>query len=227
MRRTQTAQAAQRVAVALGHLGPLADQVVTQTARRGLQGAHVSAAEQVVSLFEPHTARIRQGKPGHPTACGRVIWLDEVEGGLISRDAVLEGHPAAEAQLPPSLDPHVPVVKHPPRRLAGERGVYTAAHERYATLNGVKPVVLPTPGAQAATRVADEPPRWCRRGHHWRSGIAGRSSGRQRRHRRDRCRYHGPEGRERWVGWGVITHHLWVMAQATVHEPSGAVIHPC
>ena len=32
---------------------------------------------------------------------------------------------------------------------------------------------------------------------------------------------------ERWVGWGVIAHHLRVMAQATVHEPEGVAIHPC
>jgi len=217
MLRTQTTQAAQRVAGALGHLGPVAYQVVTQTTRRVLQGEHVSASAKVVSMFEPHTAMIRQGKPGHPTECGRVIWVDEGEGGLLSRDAVLEGNPAEEAQWPPSLDHHLPVFKHPPRLLAGDRGVYPAANERYATLNGVKPVVLPKPGAKSATRIAHEQQRWFRRGHNWRSGIEGRISGLKRRHRLDRCRYHGPEGMERWVGWGVITHNLRVMAQAPVH----------
>jgi transposase, IS5 family len=130
MLRTQTTPAAQRVAVALGQLGPLAYQVVTQTTRRVRQGEHVSASENVVSMFEPHTAMIRKGKPGHPAEFGRVIWLDEVEGGIISRYAVLEGHPAEEAQLPPSLDQQLPVFKHPPRLLAGDRGVYTAANER-------------------------------------------------------------------------------------------------
>jgi transposase, IS5 family len=123
MLRTQTTPAAQRVAVALGHFGPLAYQVVTQTMRRVLPGENVSASEKVVSMFEPHTAIIRKGKPGHPTEFGRVIWLDEVEGGIISRDAVLEGNPAEEAQLPPSLDHHLQVFKHPPRLLAGDRGV--------------------------------------------------------------------------------------------------------
>jgi hypothetical protein len=88
-------------------------------------------------------------------------------------------------------------------------------------------VGVPKPGVKSARRLAHEPPRWFRRGHNWRSGIAGRISGLKRRHRLDRCRYHGPEGMERWVGWGVITHNLRVMAQATVHSPTGAVIHPC
>jgi transposase, IS5 family len=92
------------------------------------------ASATVGSLFEPHTAIIRKGQPGHPTAFGRALWLDEVEGGLSSRYAVLEGHPAEKAPWPPSLDHPLPVCKHPPRLLAGDRGVYTAAHERYATL---------------------------------------------------------------------------------------------
>jgi transposase, IS5 family len=129
-RRTQTPQAAQRVAVAVDPLGPLADQVVTQTTRRVRQGETVSASAKVVSLFAPHTAMIRKGTPGPPTECGRVIWLDEVEGGLSSRDAVLEGHPAEAAHWPPSLDHPRQVCNHPPRRLAGDRGVYPAANER-------------------------------------------------------------------------------------------------
>jgi hypothetical protein len=47
--------------------------------------------------------------------------------------------------------------------------------------------------------------------------MEGRISGLKRRHRLDRCRYYGPEGMERWVGWGVITHKLRMLAQATVH----------
>jgi len=227
MLRTQTTQAAQRVAVALDHLVPWACQVVTQATRRVLQREAVPAPEKRVRRFEPHTAMIRKGKPGHPTECGRVLWVDEVEGGIISRYAVREGNPAEEAPLPPRLDHHLQVFTHPPRLLAGDRGVYTAANERYATRNGVKQVVLPTPGAKSATRIAHGPQRWFRQGHNWRSGIEGRISGLKRRHRLGRCRYHGPKGMERWVGWGAITPNLRVIAYATVHSPTGAVIHPC
>jgi transposase, IS5 family len=215
--RVQTTLAAQQVAGALGHFVPLVCQVITQTTRRVLQGETVAASEKVVSVFEPHTAIIQKGKPGHPTEFGRVIWLDEVEGGIISRYAVLEGNPAEEAQLPPSLDHHLRVFKHPPRLLAGDRGVHSTANERYATMHGVKQVVWPKPGTKSAKRVAHERQRWFRRGHNWRSGIEGRISGLKRHHKLDRCRYHGPGGMERWVGWGVITHNLRAIAHATVH----------
>jgi len=213
----QATQSGQKLAATLARVIPLVRQVVTQTTRRVFQGEAVPASAKLVSLFEPHTAIIRKGKPGRPTEFGRVLWLDEVEGGIISRYAVLEGNPAEDAQLPPSLDQHLRVFKRPPRLLAGDRGVHTTANERYATMHGVKQVVLPKPGAKSAKRIAHEQQRWFRRGHNWRSGIEGRISGLKRRHKLDRCRYHGTAGMERWVGWGVIVHDLRVIAQATAH----------
>ena len=78
-----------KLAATLRQVVPLVQQVIIQTTRRILQGEGVPAPEKIVSLFEPHTAVIRKGKPGKPTEFGRVIWLDEGEGGIISRYAVL------------------------------------------------------------------------------------------------------------------------------------------
>ncbi|MFL5800756.1 MAG: transposase, partial [Roseiflexaceae bacterium] len=63
---------------------------------------------------------------------------------------------------------------------------------------------------------AYERQRWFQRGRDWRAGIEGRISGLKRRHNLDRCRYHGEDGMERWVGWGIITHNLRTIAQAIV-----------
>jgi transposase, IS5 family len=208
-------QASQKLRGTLDHVIPLVQQVIGQTTRRVLQGEAVPAPAKLVSLFEPHTAIIRKGKPGKATEFSRVLWLDEVEGGIISRYAVLDGTPAEDAQLPPSLDHHVRLFKSPPRLLAGDRGVHTTANEQYAAAHGVKEVVLPKPGAKSAPRMAHEQQRWFRQGHNWRSGIEGRISGLKRRHKLNRCRYHGTVGMERWVGWGVIAHNLRVIAQAT------------
>lgn len=205
----------QKLAATLAHMVPVVRQVIAQTTRRVLQGEVVPATEKVVSLFEPHTAIIRKGKPGKPTEFGRVLWLDEVDGGIISRYAVLDGNPAEDAQLPPSLEHHQRLFHRPPRLLAGDRGVHSTANERYATTHGVHDVVLPKPGAKSAKRVTHEQQRWFRRGRDWRAGIEGRISGLKRRHKLDRCRYHGSAGMERWVGWGIIAHNLRVIAQAT------------
>jgi IS5 family transposase len=213
--QAQTDAAAQRVRDTLEQYRPLVEQVIAQTSRRVLQGEQVPATEKVVSLFEPHTAISRKGKPGKPTEFGRVIWLDEVDGGIISRYEVLAGNPDEAAQLPPSLDHHLKVFKRPPRVLAGDRGVHSPVNEHYATTHGVQQVVLPKPGAKTGKRIASEQQRWFRRGRNWRAGSEGRISGLKRRHKLDRCRYHGEVGMERWVGWGLIAHDLRVIAQAT------------
>jgi transposase, IS5 family len=211
-----TAQATattQRIAETLGQFIPLVEQGITQTPRRVLPGEQVPASEKIVSLFEPDTAIIRKGKPGKPTECGRGVWLDEVEDGLISRYAVLDGNPDEKAPLPPSLDHHLHQCGHPPDLLTGDRGLHSTANERYAPQCGGTEVVRPKPGKQSAKRLADERQEWFRAGRNWREGIAGRISGLKRRHQLDRCRYHGPAGMERWVGLGVIAHDLHVIAQ--------------
>jgi IS5 family transposase len=77
-------QAAPRLADHIEGFARLLERVVQQASRRVFEGQQVSAAEKVVSLFEPHTAIICRGKAATPTEFGRKLWLDEVEGGLIS-----------------------------------------------------------------------------------------------------------------------------------------------
>jgi transposase, IS5 family len=214
--RDEASRTAQRLADTLEHFRPLLDQVISQTSRRVLQGVQVPAREKVVSLFEPHTAIIRKGKLRTPTEFGRALWLDEVDGGIISRYAVLEGNPDEAEQLPPSVDHHLQVFTKPPHLLAGDRKLATEANECYARTHGVRQVVLPASGAKSAERIAYERQRWFRRGRNWRAGIEGRISGLKRGHGLSRCYYHGEDGMERWVGWGVITHNLLKIAQATV-----------
>jgi len=83
---------------------PRVRQVIDQTTRRVLLSQSVPASEKLVSIFEPHTAIIRKGKLGKPTEFGRVVSLDEVEGGIISRYVVLAGNPDDATQLKPSLE---------------------------------------------------------------------------------------------------------------------------
>ena len=95
--KAQALQVGQKLAKTLEHVLPLVGQVVTQTTRRVLQGEVVPASEKLVSLFEPHTAIIRKGKPGKPTEFGRVLWLDEVDGGSARLGPRLGPLPAAVA----------------------------------------------------------------------------------------------------------------------------------
>lgn len=71
----QEAKAAtEKLAQRLEELVPRLEQFIDQTRRRVFAGEAVPASEKVVSLFEPHTAIIRKGKPGRPVEFGRVVW---------------------------------------------------------------------------------------------------------------------------------------------------------
>jgi IS5 family transposase len=204
---------------------PRVRQVIDQTRRRVLQGQSVPASEKLASIFEPHTAIIRKGKLGKPTEFGRVVWLNEVDGGIISRYAVLEGNPDDATQLAPSLDHHIQRFGRAPALLVADRKVATAANEQLAQQRGVRQVVLPQGGRTSVDRQAHERQRWFRRGRDWRAGIEGWISGLKRRHKLDRCRYHGEDGIERWVGWGIITHNLHAIAQTLVDRKKHLTVH--
>jgi transposase, IS5 family len=128
----------------------------------------------------------------------------------------LEGNEDDATQLAPSLDHHLEQFGRPPGLLAGDGKLATARNERLAQQRGVRQVVLPRPGRKTTARLAHERQRWFRRGRNWRAGIEGRISGLKRGHGLERCRYHGEDGMERWVGLGLIAHDLRKIAQHQV-----------
>jgi IS5 family transposase len=205
--------AAQRLVEQLSTFIPRVHQVMRQTQRRVLQGESVPARDKLVSLFEPHTAIIRRGKAGKEVEFGRVVWLDEVEGGIVTRYAVLPGNPPDADQLRPSLDHHRQVFDQAPHLLTADRKVFSPKGEAYAIQQGVKYVAIPKPGARSPARQAHEAQPWFRSGRNWRAGIESRISLLKRRFRLRRCLYHGHDGMNRWVGWGIIAYDLWAIAR--------------
>ena len=53
-----------------------------------------------------------------------------------------------------------------------------------------------------------------KRGYRWRAGIEGRIASLRRDYGWRKCRYHGQDGMERWLGLGVIASNLRHIAQA-------------
>jgi IS5 family transposase len=208
------APAVARLRAGLARIAPLLARVVEQTVARALRGGAVPPAQKVCSLFEPHTAVIRRGKVRTPTEFGRKLWLDEVDGGIVTRYALLAGNPPDADQVPASLEHHRARFGRPPDLLAGDRGTHSPANEALAVAAGVRRVSLPTPGHRSAARVAHERQRWFRRAQRWRGGVEGRISLLRRRFGLRRCRDHGEDGMERWVGWGLVVHNLRVLARA-------------
>lgn len=209
----QSVTVAERLQESLDQFVPLLKQVVTQTRRRVLEGEKVPAAEKLVSLFEPHTEIIRRGKVGKPTGFGRKVWLDEVDGGIISRYQVLQGNPPDDREVAGSLANHQRILARPPNLFTEDRGVHSVENEVTAYQVGVKQVALPQPGYKTSERKSHERQGWFRRGLRFRAGIEGRISVLKRRGNLGRCRDHGEKGFGRWIGWGVMTANLQTTAR--------------
>jgi IS5 family transposase len=213
-------QQAQHLRDTLETFIPRAEQVIEQTVRRVFQDEKVPAEEKIVSIFEPHTAIVRRGKAGKPVEYGRKVWLDEVEGGIVTRWEVLNGNPSDKDQWIPSLDAHQLLFGKPPTQASADRGVFSADNETEAKNRGIKRVVLPKPGKKSEKRRQHEKQPWFRNARRWHAGVEGRISVLKRCYELDRCLNHGQVGFQRWVGWGVIAHNLKKIG-ATVAARSG------
>jgi len=198
----------QPLGAALGHMAELVQQVIAQTQRRVIDGDSVPASAKLVSLFEAHTAIVRRGKAHLPAEFGRKIMLDEVEGGLVTRYAVLAGNPPDAPELPHSLVHHQACFGQVPTVLTADRAFFTLDNERLAHDLGIRSVALPRQGPLTPRQKEVRHSVAFRRAYRWRAGIEGRISVLKRRFGLDRCRYHGDAGMERWVGWGVLAHNL-------------------
>jgi IS5 family transposase len=204
-----------RIADDLARLLPLVRRAIAQAERRVLHGEHVPAADKLVSLHEPHTAIVPRHKAGRPVEFGRKLWLAEADGGIITDARVLDGAPPDAPEVTPSLARHGRQFARVPDLLAGDRGCATAAVRRVAADAGVRRVALPHTGRPTTASRTRERQAWFRRGYRWRAGIEGRIGVLQRCYGLDRCPDRGDAGLKRWVGWGVLTHNLVVIARAT------------
>ena len=189
------------------------EQVIDQTIRRILQGEQVPASEKIVSLFEEHTDIICRGKESRPVEYGHKIWLNEVEGGLVSHYRILDGNPSDEDQWKPSLKAHLKTFHQPPQQASGDRGLFSEPNEQLAHDLGVKRVILPKRGYRSKTRLKHEHKAWFVKGRHWHAGVEGRISVLKRAHDLGRCLAHGLNSFKCWVGWGIIAGNLAVLGR--------------
>jgi IS5 family transposase len=216
--KTESSQAAQHLVETLETFLLRVEQALSQTVRRVFEGESVPAREKIVSLFEPHTDIIRRQKAGKPVEFGHKVWLDEVDGGMVTAWRVLDGNPPDDEQWRPAVDHHLQQFDKPPWQASGDRGLYSPANEAYARQQGVKRIILPKPGRKSAARKQHEAQSWFKRGRRFHAGVEGRISVVKRKHGLDRCLDHGEEGFDKWVGWGVIAGNLTVMGRILAAE---------
>lgn len=210
--RKESQKLAQELVQRAEQVLPLIERVITQTRKRVLENKKVAAGEKVLSLFEPHTRAIPRHKGGALVEFGRQVMLDETEGGIVTRYEILS-HPEEHGQAIDAVAHHREVFARAPDLVAGDRGVHSAETEARLRAWGVKQVAIPVIGQASAERRALERTRAFRRGYRFRAGIEGRIASLRRDYGWCKCRYHGQDGMERWLGLGVLASNLRHIAQ--------------
>lgn len=210
---TQTNQVARKMTQSLKNFIPLTQKVIDQTRRRVFKDEKVPAQEKIVSIFEAHTDIICRGKEAKPVEYGHKIWLDEVDGGIVTHYRILDGNPNDETQWEPSLNAHIETFHQPPEQASADRGLYSAPNEKFAQDLGVERVILPKRGYKSQQRREHEQQDWFVEGRKWHAGVEGRISVLKRAHGLGRCLNHGSTGFACWVGWGVIAGNLAVIGR--------------
>lgn len=210
----ETDEKAQHLKQTLETFVPLVEKVIDQTQRRVFQQQAVPAAEKIVSIFEPHSDIIVRGKDTRPVEYGHKVWLNEVDGGIVSHYRILDGNPSDELQWQPSLQAHQKQFEKPPELASADRGLSSASNEKFAQDMGVQQIILPKRGHKSQQRRDFEHQNWFIEGRKWHAGVEGRISVLKRAHGLGRCLNHGLAGFQRWMGWGIIAGNLAVMGRA-------------
>jgi IS5 family transposase len=199
-------------ATQLRHFVPLVEKVIAQTRER-VWGGNTHVPGKVLSLFEPHTQVIRKGKAHKPNEFGRLVRLDEVENGIVSGYAILEGNPDDSRSWVPALEQHQVCFGHAPQMATADRGFFSAENERQAEAFGVKKVALPARGRLSRTRAKRQKQRWFKQALRWRAGCEATISILKHPFAMWRATYKGDRGFQRYVGWSVITKNLFSIAR--------------
>ncbi len=203
------AVAAEALAADIRDYCDLADRVIDQARRRVLQGQQLPPEAKLFSIFEPHTDLIKRGKAQKPVEFGHKVFLAESAGGLITDYRVLTGNPQDDTQVPPSLAQHQERFGTAPALYAADRGFYSADSLESCQTAGVATACIPQRGGtKTGPRAAYEKSRAFRQGQRFRAGIEGRISVLFRGRGMKRCRLHGRDRFEVFVGAAVLANNL-------------------
>ena len=91
-----------------------------------------------------------------------------------------------------------------PKLVAADAGYYSQANEDAVKKLGVDYISIPNRSTRSEQRRKLEKRPWFKKAQRWRTGCEGRISVLKRRHGLARCRCHGMQGMQRWVGLGTV-----------------------
>lgn len=193
----------------LEHYCQLGDRVIDQARRRVLEAEQVPSNQKIYSIFESHTDLIKRGKTQKPIEFGHKVFLAESSRGLITQYRVLEGNPADEHHVEPSLQHHQQTFGQAPQLYGADRGFYSPNNLTACQQAGVQLISIPQRGGKKTPeRATIEKSPAFKKGQRFRAGIEGRISVLFRGRGMKRCLAEGRQRFELFVGAAVLANNL-------------------
>jgi len=191
------------------HYCQLGDRVLDQTRRRVLEGEQVPSDQKIYSIFESHTDLIKRGKTQKPIEFGHKVFLAESARGLITQYRVLDGNPADEHHVEPSLQSHQQTFGQAPELYGADRGFYSPNNLTACQQAGVAVISIPQRGGKKTPQreTIEKSPAF-KKGQRFRAGIEGRISVLFRGRGMKRCLAEGRQRFELFVGAAVLANNL-------------------
>jgi len=190
----------------------LAERVYNQAFRRIINDEQVPASEKLVSIFETHTDIICRGKKGSTVEFGHKIDFGMGRSGMVLRYEVFQGNPGDNEVIERALDDYERVFKRVPEKLVTDRRYFSSDNEETAKEKGVKQIAFPKPGYLSQVRKSIQKSPWFKKLMKWRAGIEGNLSTLLRSYGLKRCLWKGWRSFKSYIGIGVATYNLQVLA---------------
>ena len=205
----------------LKHFSQLTQRVLEQTKARVMEG-NTHFEDKVLSLFEEHSEAIRKGKAAKPTEFGKMVKIQEADHQIVTDYEVFEKRPLDADLLLPSIETQARLLGRVPKLVAADAGFFSSGNQTQAKEKGVEKLSVPNKRSRSRAVWQQQRQRWFKRAQRWRVGCEGRISVLKRKHGLLRCRYHGMEGMNRWVGLGVIANNLLQIGKQLARKPAQA-----
>jgi hypothetical protein len=146
---------------------------------------------------------------------------------LITQYRVLDGNPADERHVEPSLRHHQQTFGQAPKLYAGDRGFYSPNNLTLCQQAGVELISIPQRGGKKTPqRAAIEKSPAFKKGQRFRAGIEGRISVLFRGRGMKRCLTEGRQRFELFVGAAVLANNLLRIARRRLISRLETVIAP-
>jgi IS5 family transposase len=200
------------IAEDLEHYSGLGERVLDQARRRILLGEVVPAKEKLYSIFEPHTELLKRGKAGKPIEFGHMIFLQQVEGGLVTDYEVFLRRPREPELLAKAVARHEKVFGEPPRELSADKGFW-GGEEYRPIAEAIDVVSIGKQGRRTAAETRRETSPAFQAAQRFRAGIEGTISFLKRGLGLSRCLAKGWKHFAATVGTAIFAHNLWVLAR--------------